>query len=311
MKKTTFLFSAFILSVLGVNAQAISFEASEGYVLGNINGQNNWTVNVDADGDFMQNQVISDEVASVGDYSLKIVQEPEYPGNFDPIIGAYYNYEQALSTEEASFSADVYISSEQNFSGLSFLFGLVDKDQERYRTYVNFAYDGAMQALVQSEVPGRIERIDLGTTWETNTWHNIKIETAGTVVTYYFDNEAIHIGELASTGIIDQVRFVHDNYEGAVYIDNFITNDEELSTDNFEVQKISHFYDRNLQILNLKSQDANFIAITAFNVLGQQVLNQRLAGQSETLNMSGLVDGVYLVKVNFDGGSKVIKVLKQ
>ena len=311
MKKTTLLFSAFLLSVLSVNAQVISFETSEGYVLGDINGQNNWEVSMDADGEFMQNQVISDEFSSVGDYSFKIVQEPDYPGNLDPIIGGYYNYDEVVTTTESSFSADVYISSEQGMTGLSFLFGLVDTTEERYRTYVNFLYDGSMQGLVQSSISGMIERVDLGTTWESDTWHNIKIETDAEVVKYYFNDEVVHVGELPSTGNIDQVRFIHDNYEGAVYIDNFITNDTQLSIDNFEVQGFSHFYDSNTQILNLKSQDAHFSGITAFNVLGQEVLNQKLVGQTETLNMSGLVNGVYVVKVNFDGGSKVIKVLKQ
>ena len=311
MKKTTLLFSAFLLSVFSINAQTISFEASEGFTLGNINGQNNWEVTMDGDGEFMQNQVISNEVANHGDYSLKIVQEPEYPGNFAPIVGAYYNFDQVLTTEEVSFSADVYISSQQGMSGLSFLFGLVDIEEERYRTYVNFAYDGAMQGLVQSEDAGRIERVDLGTTWQTNTWHNIKIETEGDVVTYYFENEIVHVGELPSTGNIHQVRFLHDNYEGAVFIDNFIINDGALSLDNFEAKGFAYFYDSNNQTLNLKSQDAHFTSISMFNVLGQEVLNQKLAEKTETLDMSGLGNGVYIVKVNFEGGSKVIKVLKQ
>lgn len=311
MKKITLLLSSVLLTAMSLHAQTISFEASEGYELGDINGQNNWTVVQDEDGSFIQNQVIIDEMASEGTYSLKITQEPEYNGFTDPIIGGFYNYDTAVSSDDASFSADVYISSEQGMSGLSFLFGLVDSEEERYRTYVNFAYDGYMDALVQSPEAGMIQRVDLGATWEPDTWYNIKIETNGSEVTFYLNDEPIHIGELASTGDIDQVRFVHDNYEGSVYIDNFVTNSENLSISDIETQDFTHFYNTNNQTLNLKTQNALFSGAKVFNVLGQEIWSQDLNGQTETMDMSIHSDGLYLVNVSIGETSKVIKIIKQ
>lgn len=311
MKKITLSFIALLSLSLSVNSQTISFEASEGYTLGDINGQKNWEVIQDADGDFIQNQVITDELASDGSYSLKLAQEPDYEGFFDPIIGGFYNYETALHTDEASFSTDVYISSEQGFSGLSFLFGLIDASEERYRTYVNFAYDGYMDALVQSDEPGRIERVDLGVTWEPNTWYNIKIETNGVSVRFYLDGDMIHEGELASTGVIDQVRFVHDNYEGTVYVDNFKTNEEELAIENFDLSSVNHFYDPNSKILTLNSQDESFTSVSIYNVLGQSVLNKKLNDRIEIINMSSFNDGLYIVKMTIGNTTKTIKILKR
>lgn len=311
MKKITLLFIASISLALSVNSQTISFEASEGYVLGSINGQNNWQVPQDSDGEYLQNQVITDEAASDGTYSLKIVYEPEFPGFTDPQIGGLYNYDTTLTTDQATFSADVYISSEQGMSGLSFLFGLVDMSEERYRTYVNFAYDGHMDALVQSPDPGRIERVGLGRQWEPNTWYNIKMELNGPEVKYYLDGELIHEAELASTGIIDQVRFVHDNYQGFVYIDNFKTNDEELSIVDFDSKTVTHFLDQNSQILTLTSTDEAFSNVSIFNALGQNILDNNLSKTTEEIDMSGFNNGLYIVRMNVGSSVKTVKILKR
>ena len=63
MKKISpFLVFIFACS-FGINAQNISFENTEGYTLGNINGQNNWSTPIDNNG-FITNQVITDEISS-------------------------------------------------------------------------------------------------------------------------------------------------------------------------------------------------------------------------------------------------------
>ncbi len=308
---TTLLFTALISLSLSVNAQTISFEASEGYTLGNINGQNNWQVPQYSDGEYLQNQIITDEAASDGTFSLKIIQEPEFPGFTDPQIGGHYNYATPLTTDQATFSADVYISSEQGMSGLSFLFGLVDMSEERYRTYVNFTYDGYIEALVKSVDAGRIERVDLGSPWEPNTWYNIKIETNDSEVKYYLNGEMIHEAVLPSTGIIDQVRFVHDNYEGFVYIDNFITNDEALFVADYDSKIITHFLDKNSQILTLTSTDSAFSNVSIFNALGQSILDKKLSNTVENIDMSNFSNGLYIVRITAGNAIKTVKVLKQ
>lgn len=61
--------------------QTISFETSEGYALGDLNGQNGWTVTESSDG-FITNQVITDEKSKDGNYSFKmhIWMEPAHSG---------------------------------------------------------------------------------------------------------------------------------------------------------------------------------------------------------------------------------------
>lgn len=96
--------------------------------------------------------------------------------------------------------------------------------------------------------------------------------------------------------------------------DSNIVNSETSTialTEEFVQSEFSHFYDINTQTLSLSSLNSPFSDLMVYNVLGQEVLNQKLSGKTETLDMSGLVNGLYIVKINFDADSKVIKVLKQ
>lgn len=264
----------------------------------------------DIDGTFVQNQVITDEAAKEGVNSLKIAYEPEYDGATDAYMGAFYNYETLLSTDETTFSADIYMDSEIGMSGLSFLFGLVDMTEESYRTYLSFSYDGSVVALVKSSQPGRIERVALPITWVPNTWYNLKIETSGAQVKYYVDDEMLLEAELASTGGIDQVRFVHDNYQGSVYIDNFKT-DEELSVEGFDSENITHLYDRNTKLLTLHSPDAAFSKVSIFNTLGQSVLEKDLFHTVAYMDLSSFDNGLYIFKIQIGDIVKTIKILKE
>lgn len=64
----------FIASITTTQAQQIySFETSEGYVLGNLNKQNGWEVSEAGDGKIINNQIVTNELASDGMYSLKMV----------------------------------------------------------------------------------------------------------------------------------------------------------------------------------------------------------------------------------------------
>ena len=163
MHKFTFLFVFVFFFSIGIKAQHVSFETSEGFTLGDINGQNNWET-TNGDGGTLANQVITDELASDGSYSLKLEKDPNYPGF--PVAGfaTTFNYETPISHESASFSADFFMS-EQGFTSKSFLIGLVDLEELKYRTYINFAYNGSIDVLVKEDTPGMILNADTGATW--------------------------------------------------------------------------------------------------------------------------------------------------
>lgn len=115
-------------------------------------------------------------------------------------------------------------------------------------------------------------------------------------------------------GFASSIKDTHNTV--AVFADHDSTFvNSELSTilvaEELVQSEFTHFYDINTQTLSLSSPNSPFSDLMVYNVLGQEVLNQKLSGKTETLDMSGLVNGLYIVKINFDADSKVIKVLKQ
>ncbi|WP_310994218.1 T9SS type A sorting domain-containing protein [Aequorivita marina] len=310
MKKITLALTLITAFAFNLSAQEISFEISEGYELGNIYGQNNWETTDNENGGFIENQIITDELASNGNYSLKLNKEPDLPGKLDPYIGAFYNYSDPVSMDDTEFSADLYFS-EQDPNNFNFLMALVDITESRYRTYINFFFDGSINVFVKGGPTG-IQVVYTGHNWEKETWYNVKIKTVGEDVKFYINGEVIYEGTSVSVGQVDQLRFVHDNYEGSAYIDNFKTNSQPLAISSFETtETISHFYNSEAKILSLKSNDARFSGISIFNVLGQNVLNKNLSNSAENINLERLNDGVYIVKLNMANATKTFKILKQ
>lgn len=309
MKKITSILALTIAFGFGLTAQNISFETSENYTLGNIDGQNNWITTEDGAGGFIQNQVVTDEASSEGSYSLKLTQEPDLPGSLDAYVGGFYNYSTPVSMEAAEISADIFID-DQNPQHFNFLMGLVDLQGERYRTYINFFFDGSINVFVKGGPTG-IQLVYTGHNWEKETWYNVKIETIGENLKFYINEEVIYEGIAISEGLIDQVRFAHDNYEGFAYIDNFTTSDV-LAVADFNVDEdFTHFYNKDSKILTLKSQNKEFTNISVFNILGQNVLTENLTKKSERVDMANLISGVYIVKLNIGNASKTFKFLKQ
>jgi hypothetical protein len=52
-------------------------------------------------------------------------------------------------------------------------------------------------------------------------------------------------------------------------------------------------------------------SVSVHNLLGQEVMNQKVNALASEINMSGLSKGTYLVKVTVDGLINTIKVIKE
>ncbi len=93
-------------------------------------------------------------------------------------------------------------------------------------------------------------------------------------------------------------------------IDN-LTVTSTLSVDEFSINSFSNFYDKESDILTLKSDVSAFSGVEIYNLLGQNVVSRTLSNTTETIQLSSLQDGVYIVKVLINGNSKSFKLLKQ
>lgn len=80
-----------------------------------------------------------------------------------------------------------------------------------------------------------------------------------------------------------------------------------LSVETNEFNGFNYFVANNQ--LNLSATTAlNNVII--FNMLGQQVVSQKLANTNETVNLSGLQSGVYIATVSIEGASKTFRIVK-
>ncbi|MCK7590311.1 T9SS type A sorting domain-containing protein [Subsaxibacter sp. CAU 1640] len=311
MKKITLLFLIIIVFETGFAQQTISFEGSEGYYNGDINGQNGWVVTGDGSGGFVVNQVVTSDGATDGTNSLKIANDNRFGWQSNgPIIGGFYNYSSPIPYQNAVISGDIYIDDVTGDSS-DYRFGTVSTTAGYYTSIIQFVYTGEVAALVGDTF------VDVtGFTWAVQTWYNIRIEIGTTNITYYIDDAVVATGALGpnQANNIEQVRFLHDNYTdtGFAYLDNFRTNDEPTAGVNeFLPNVFNHSYNTDTDVLTLKSSNLSFNNIEVYNLLGQSVMIRELSQTIEDVNLSSLQDGIYVANILIDGQFQTIKFLKQ
>ena len=107
--------------------QTISFEASEGFTLGDIHTQNGWTVTGCGLGCFVSNQDVSDEQATNGTFSLKTAVGPVFSGQSGPIIDGFYDFAAPVPFADTMISYDIFIT-QQDGNSSDFRFGVAGPD---------------------------------------------------------------------------------------------------------------------------------------------------------------------------------------
>jgi hypothetical protein len=121
---------AFMLLLTGgvFSQETISFESNESYILGTLNNQNGWEVTEGSEGAFLQNQVVSDEESSDGNYAFKNSYESGFDFQWLPIFGAAKNFDSPKTFEDFTFSYDVLITESNGADFEMTLFGVDAND---------------------------------------------------------------------------------------------------------------------------------------------------------------------------------------
>ena len=92
-------------------------------------------------------------------------------------------------------------------------------------------------------------------------------------------------------------------------LDNLRVVDGILGVTSEPFKYFSYFVDNNNQ-LNLSAK-TNMESVVLYNVLGQQILSQKLNNTNEIVNISGLTTGVYIATVSIEGATKLFKIVKK
>ncbi len=281
-----------LLSVFSFAQQSISFEDNEGFLAANIHGQNNW-ISTPTGGNpaYVMNQVISQDYASNGNASLKIVKENTYGTQSEPIIGGFYNLPTPLLYTLFSVSFDINIS---QLDGSVFGFQGVDSIAEQLVVRLDFDKTGAIKVL--DKVSGSLELVSTLETWSPNTWYRFKVIGTASDIRYYLNDTLIYTGLAVSSLNIDQLRFVHDNALGTAYIDQIKINSETILTvkdDKISYHTVSLYPNPTTDFIKINTLDV-INKVEVYDGTGKKI---NIGLQNNTIDIKHLLPGLYFMSI--------------
>lgn len=297
---------AFLLLSMCVFAQqAISFESTEGFSVGDINGQAGWIST--PTGGFPENvthQMISTDKASDGSSALKIVKENTYGTQTDPVIGGFYNLSAPLANTNFSVSFDINIS---QLNGSDFGFQAINSIDDQFVVRLDFEKTGLVKIL--NLASGIQELISTPSTWLPNTWYRLKVVGSATEIRYYLNNVLIYTGTATSSLNINQLRFVHNNSLGSAYIDNIKINSElwvmSVKDSKATSKEISLYPNPATDFLTVNSA-AKVKSIQLYDETGKLIKTEV---NNNKIEVKGLPAGVYMVNIKTEARNFSEKVI--
>lgn len=294
----------FVFSTASLHAQDyISFEAEEGYVLGDINGQQGWTTTGLGGGLHTELQVITDQLSKVGERSLKISYEPLADSQPLPIIGAFRNIDTPL--DRTNFSITFSANIENAPGGNSSIFALEcgSRADERLVLEIYFSYDGRILVLENADIEFIVTHIG---DWQEDTWYDISISGTPDGIEYFLNGELKYTGALLYD--IDELRFAHDNFSGSAYFDDISVEHTMLQITDAHVDNFKIYPNPVQEILNLQGVET-VESYIIFDITGKQLAQANTS--INQIDVSNLSNGVYWLQLNTLNGPVSKKFIKE
>ncbi|GGE87240.1 Por secretion system C-terminal sorting domain-containing protein [Chishuiella changwenlii] len=312
MKKSITLLSCLSLSIFAFSQKQpnyISFEPTEGYRLGNIDGQGNWTVAFNQVSEVygaVKTHVVTNEFANDGNHSLLIAQDhdiPPYnsqtaeynlPSAQDKDIEFYIrpffdvNSEYVIDTEGIEEFSGEYISFNKDANGIA---------------YVS-VFDRLLPKFITTDF-----------ILSSDTWYkvNINYNKAENKVEYKFDDVVVYTKTAVKSGKMDykKIKFSHNNNGTKMYIDDLsFKNDLVLSvSETRNKTKVAVYPNPTSDIITIQNIEGEVQQITLGNINGQTV--RHIKTTDRKIDLRGLPNGTYLLKIKTDRGFFTEKILKK
>src|SRR5690606_28855876 len=314
--KKLLLSAAFLAATfIGANAQiSVSFEASEGYTLGNINEQNGWGVTQLPDNPNNPSFTITDSEASDGSNSFYVngtnVQYQNNQGQ-TVLIGAFSDLME-ISATTFDLSVDVYMTTPTTAgNGSDLHIGAQSTGEELLTSRVKFNYQGNVSVL--ESIDGAQAAFQDATTFEYDTWYTLKMSydfNAGTIE-YFLNGESIYQGATwTNATTVDQLFFVYDNYESGFYIDNIVISSRTVSVEDF-ASNFSVYPNPATNVINVANSADVINNVTITDLNGRTVKQVAVGVNDAQINISDLSQGVYILNATTNGKSFTQKIVKQ
>ena len=276
----------------------ISFEAEEGYSIGNLHAQNGWEVTESSDG-IVQYQTISDEQASDGVYSFKNGHESDYDFQWFPIFGGSLSFNEAISSNLVfSITYDILVTGQQGADFEFTVFGINDSEEYEPIAGVGIENRGLIYVINSGEYASQYTEAN----WEINDWNTVMVEVNMVNILYYLNDELIasvpRFNEIDALGI----NFLHNNYGHDAYYDNIVINHEVLSTNEIiSKPEFSIYPNPVVNNLNISLENNQIENAIVYDMSGK-IVTKNLGQKS--INLEQLAAGNYIIHVTTTDGKK-------
>lgn len=297
MKK--FLFSILSITLLSSSAlaqnQTISFEANEGYTLGPVLEQNQWS----SFGYLFENfaNVVNNE-ASVGERAVKVDANYEQEENWGGLVYPLQPMNKFIISADVKFDAEM--GSDYDMLSLYSEIG----DEFGYVSGFYFQYTGATSFGNETSTVSPFQ-------WAANTWYNLKsdVNFETRQIMLYVDNNLVHTVSIPDEiDSITEVDFEFDNYETGYRLDNVqIVDLSNLGIDDSSSIDFSVYPNPTTDNIKVNSKD-EIKSLEVLDFIGQSLL---INHGSTSINVEQLPNGIYILKISTDKNSKIQKFIKK
>ncbi|UKM64892.1 T9SS type A sorting domain-containing protein [Flavobacteriaceae bacterium GSB9] len=274
----------------------------------------------------LNGQILSesfDDVSSLSDWKFINVSEP---------IGTYQWQQGTGELGPHSGSETSYIATNaQSVSGTGtnsdwlILPALSLKDGDKVSFYTIAAtpqtFPDRLEVRLSTNVESSADPTDSNSVGDyTNLLLEINPDlTAGIYPTEYTQYEATITG-IGTTPVNARIAFRYYVTDGGptgpnsngIAIDTLEITSGTLSTqETSALSQFKYYYNEVNQVLNLISADVKLENVNIYNAMGQIVLNKKLNSSSKELNVSSLMNGLYIVKASLSNEqTKTFKFIK-
>lgn len=313
--KKTLLLAAMLFGIQHVTTaqQNISFETSEGYTAGGLNGQNGWLVEADEEGGTGQNNVIvSAAQHSNGTNSLKFVADEE-----DNAI--LYDVYKLITSGSTSFSItqDIFVDGvdDENGSELGVVTVDIQGANRLPTSALFFNYTGNISVMSgYDSVEDEFDFTDVGT-FENQTWYTVKttIDLTTRSVKYYVNQTLVYTTSLLNGEAVDAISYVFDDYITSFYVDNIVISNDTAGLSKANAVKFSVFPNPATNKIMVKTNNNALVDnITISDLNGRVVRSTDFEGVTQAqVNIAELSGGMYMMHIVSDKGSITKKIIKQ
>ena len=305
-KKIQILFFA-VFAVFQVEGQIekISFENSEGYVIGNINTQNQWVESSSQNTNYNSSKITNSR-SSEGSNSLQFKYSSTDHGGFIPTSYVYKQLSNSYS--KSRFSIDFYLSST---SAKNMHIGLFTSNGSLVADF--FFSDFSNFIGVYNPEHGQWYSIGNQPILR-NQWVKLafEIDKVNKKVKYFVNGQQIYItANLVATEFSRLDIDFTDTSSLNFFVDNIMhENLVAMSVDNDAKNQLQFYPNPTKDFISIKNDRTESFAYQIIDASGKIVKTGK-AKTEERIDVRGLVKGNYVLQMEIESGEKLsLKLIK-